>query len=233
MNRHWILAALVATTALAFAGLAEASTPSSPPAPRRAAASPRRSVAGASATATHAVRTRHARKHHHRRAGIPHSQEIVTSASGPATGGSPPQPARRPTHNHHADLRPVPHSVRPSIRLRSGWQGSAAEASAGAAYHAAMKRLCLWSMATPLSNEDQLIFGRGPPRGSPDVDACSSSQHPRISGFTPTLPRFATAPHRQSTIPSWNGIGFIAVPMPAAWEGAVACHDSPSVGDFS
>ncbi len=219
MNRQGILAALVAATVLAFAGSAEASIPvSSSPAPHRATVSPRRSVAGASATATHAVR-RHAR--------------IVSSTSGPTAGGSPPQPAHRPTHNHHADLRPVPHSVRPSIRLRSGWQGSAAEASAGAAYQAAMKRLCLWSMATPLSNEDRLILGRGPPRGSPDVSACSSSRHPSISGSTPTLLRFTTESHRPSTIPSWNGIGFIAVPMPTASEGAVACLDSPSVGDFS
>jgi len=233
MNRQGILAALVATTVLAFAGSAEASIPvSSSPAPHRATVSPRRSVAGASATATHAVR-RHARRHHHRRAGTSQIQEIVSSTSGPTAGGSPPQPAHRPTHNHHADLRPVPHSVRPSIRLRSGWQGSAAEASAGAAYHAAMKRLCLWSMATPLSNEDRLILGRGPPRGSPDVSACSSSRHPSISGSTPTLLRFTTESHRPSTISSWNGIGFIAVPMPTAWEGAVACLDSPSVGDFS
>jgi len=203
MNRQGILAALVAAAALAFAGSAEASiTASSPPAPHRATVSPRRSVAGASATATHAARSRHARRHHRHRAGASQVQAIDASASGPTTGGSPPQPARRPTHNHHADLRPVPHSVRPSIRLRSGWQGNAAEASAGAATHAAMKRLCLWSIATPLSNEDRLILGRGPPRGSPDVYACSSSQHTRNSGSTPTLLRFTTESHHSGVIPS-------------------------------
>lgn len=230
MKRQGILAALVAAAALAFAGSAEASiTVSSPPAPHRATVSPRRSVAGASATATHAAR-RHARRHHHRHV-APH-QELVASTSTPATGGSPPQPAHRPTHNHHADLSPVHHGLRPQIRLRSGWQGSAAEASAGAATHAAMKRLCLWSMATPLSNEDRLIFGRGPPRGSPDAFA-SSSRRARNTRSTPTLLRFTTQSHRPSTLPSWNGTGFIAVPMPAAWEGAVACLDSPSVGDLT
>ncbi len=234
MTRQWTLAALVAATALAFAGAADASTAaSSPPAPRRASVSPRRSAAGASATAAHAVRAHHAKKHHRsRHAGIPHSQEIVESAGGIPGGGSPPQPARRsPATNHHADLRPLPHSARPPVRMRSGWQGSAAEASAGAEYHTAMKRLCVWSVETPLSNEDRLILGRGPPLGSMEPYACSSSQHPRIPEFTFALLRCTTASERSKTVPFCHGTGPWAVPTPAAWEGAVACLDSPSVGD--
>lgn len=231
MNRQWVLAALVAATAFVFAGAAEAATTaSSPPAPRRATVSPRRSAAGASATATHAARSHHGRKRH--RAHRTPTEEIVSSTAGATGGGSPPQPARRNSAtNHHADLRPLPHSARPSIRVRSGWQGSAAEASAGAAYHAAMKRVCVWSMATPLSNEDRLILGRGPPRGSPGANACSSSQHPCIPDIVSALLRSTTESPRSKNVPIRHGTGFTAVPTPAAWEGAVACLDSPSVGD--
>ncbi len=236
MTRQWVLATLVASAALAFAGASEASTAAcSPPAPRRAAASPRRSAAGASATATHMARSRHVRKHHRgHRAGNHHSQDIIASSAGTTAGGSPSLPARRnPANNHHADLRPVPHSARPSARVRAGWHGNAAECSASAADNAAMKRLRFCASPAPVSNEDRLTLGRGPPRASPDRETRSSSRllDIPVSAFVFLHP--TTWSQRSIAVRICPGSGFSAVPTPAALEGAVACFDSPSIGDLS
>src|SRR5258705_3919757 len=93
VKQKLFIATMVASAMLAFAGMAKASTPeSSPPAPLRAAVSPRRSVAGASATATHAARSRHGRRHH--RHHVAEKAQLSARLPESTAGASPPQPVR-------------------------------------------------------------------------------------------------------------------------------------------
>jgi hypothetical protein len=241
MNRQWVIAVAVVSAALAFAGAAEASTRTpSPQAPHRAAASPRRSAAGASATATHAVRSRHGRAHRRRHRIGAHSQLRVARVLGSTAGGLPPMPARHePAPTHHAALRPVPHGARDSARSKSGSHGASAESLARVAVQTAMSRLGEGLSSLPISHEDRATWGRGPPRAGPQSNAFSSP--PLGIPVSSTLRLFATQFQRHTTRSSRS---------PALWalsrdrlesrrphanrlEGAVVCLDSPSIGDLS
>lgn len=195
MKLGLIIAALVASAALAFAGAAEAgATGSSPPAPRRVAASPRHSAAGASATATQGLKARHGRTH---RRGLRRSDRIDRIAarpSGATAGGSPPLPARRnPVPRHNAALSPPPHVLRQLGRTRAGSPGLAAESPSCIAVFTAMSRLDSNPVPPPISQDDPVTSGRGPPRASPNRDALSPSPI-AISGFPRTSNSIASQP---------------------------------------
>jgi len=140
---------VTALAALAFAGtVAAAPASSSPPAPRRAAVSPRHSAARASATATHATRVRHTRKQgrgYHR---ADRTQRLVARTA--STGGSPPLPVRRNAgSHHHAALGPTPHQLRQLARSRDG---AAADSPAAVASVSAMIRLRTTPLMPPISS---------------------------------------------------------------------------------
>jgi len=219
VNRHGLIAALIASATLAFAGVARASTPAgSPPAPLRAAASPRHSAAGASATATHAARSHHKRRHHRRRT-ADHAQ-LNARTSNSTAGGSPPQPAHRsPVTNHHAALRPASREFRNLLRSRTGGHGPAAESFARLDRSDPSSRLDVSSLSSAIPNQDRVIESRGPPRAGPDFDALFPPQH-----------EF----HGSNAFPTYHTLTFdltrdrlSSLPHAVRLEGAVACSDCP------
>jgi len=219
LNRHGLIAALIASATLAFAGLAQASTPaSSPPAPLRVAASPRHSAAGASATATHAARSHHKRRHRRHRT-ADHAQLSARGSSGTA-GGSPPQPAHRsPVPNHHAALRPASHEFRNLLRSRTGGHGPAAQSFARIDPSDESSRLDESSLERAIPNENRVIECRGPPRAGPDFDAF----------FPPPYPI-----HGSNAFPTIHPLTFdltrdrlMSLPNAVRLEGAVACSVCP------
>jgi hypothetical protein len=218
MNRQWFIAALVVSAALAFAGSSEASSAvSSPPAPRRAAASPRHSVAGASATATHAARSHHARKHH-RHHTADRTQLTARNPMGGA-GGSPSQPAHHMPH-HHAALRPSSHS-RPQARNRTGSHGQQAVSPGSIGISTATARLDLCSLRSPASHIEMVSRGRGPPRAGPLYDASSPSSQAVLGSTT-----FPT--HHPLTIAvDVSRDRLMSRPHPVRLEGAAVCSDCP------
>jgi hypothetical protein len=226
VKQRLIIAALVAWAALAFAGAAEARiTGSSPPAPRRTAASPRHSAAGASATATQSVKTRHGRTH---RRGLRRSDrtgQITARPSGATPGGSPPLPARRPASRHNAALSPPLHVLRQLARTRAGSPGLAVESPSCIAVFTAMSRLYSNPVPPPISQDDPVTSGRGPPRASPHRDTLSPWPI-AISGFRRTSNSLASQPDQNR-----SGIlsSFAARNVPAArtgsfhfWIGSIA-----------
>jgi len=229
VNRQWVIAVLVASVALVFASATEASSAESSPAPRRVAVSPRHSAAGASATATHAVRAHHGRRHHHRHRPGGRAPRITARDSGSAAGGSPPLPARRgPVAHHHAALGPAPHSFRPLDRNRTGGHGIAAESPTLAAASTAMSRLDFCPLPAPISHEDRLTSGRGPPRAGPDFDLISSP-HPDFFSYS----RYPITSGTQSDQHVLSRDRLESRPHASRLEGAVACLDSPSIGEPS
>ena len=214
------MAALVASAALAFAGSSEAaSTASSPPAPHRAAASPRHSVAGASATATHAVRSRHGRKHH-RRHTADRTQFIARNPMS-AAGGSPSQPARHVPHQHAA-LRPSSHGYRQHARSRTGGHGPQAESPDRINLSTASARLELAAQGTPKSHVELVSRGRGPPKAGPRFDSASPSPY-EIPGST-VLPTYHPLPIAFDV--SRDRLLRLR-PHPVRLEGATVCFDCP------
>ena len=194
MKQRLIIAALVAWAALAFAGAAEARvTGSSPPASRRSAASPRHSAAGASATATQGVRTRHGRTHRRGLRPSDRTGQITARPSGAMPGGSPPLPARRSGSRHNAALSPPPHLLRQLARTRSGSPGLGVESLSYIAALTAMSRLNSNPVPPPISQDDPVTSGRGPPRASLHHDALSPWPI-AICGFRRTSNSFATQP---------------------------------------
>jgi hypothetical protein len=242
VKRQTFIAALVATAALVFSGAALASTAdSSPPAPLRAAASPRHSAASASATATHAARARHGHRHHRRlnaekaqfRARVPWS----------GTGAFPPQPVRHSFPSRHAALRPASHD-RPHARTRNSGQGAAALASRiGTSPDAG--RFDEHGGDTVASRIESLSRGRGPPRAPPFARSPRSSD---LDAFTPPtyhpIPTqdSRSAPGRSLSAPvvARRGPRFVVSPLSRdrleiecrphvdRLEGAVACFGMPS-----
>jgi len=198
VKQRLIIAALVAWAALAFSGGAEAANTKTPPtASRRAAASPRHSAAGASATATQTVRTRHGRTH---RRGVRRSDRTgqITARPSDATpdampGGSPPLPARRPGSRHNAALSPPPHVLRQLARTRAGSPGLAVQSPSYIAAFTAMSRLNSNALAPPISQDDPVTSGRGPPRASPHRNT-RSPWPTAINGFRRTSNSFAPQP---------------------------------------
>ena len=195
MKQRLIIAALVAWAALAFAGAAEARIMGSPPppAPRRTAAPPRHSTAGASATATQSVKTRHGRTH---RRGLRRSDrtgQITARPSGAMPGGSPPLPAHRPASRHNAALSPPLHVLRQLARTRAGSPGLAVESPSCIAVFTAMSRLYSNPVPPPISQDDPVTSGRGPPRASPNRDTLSPWPI-ATSGFRRTSNSFASQP---------------------------------------
>jgi hypothetical protein len=245
VKRQTFIAALVVTATLGFSGVALASMPdSSPPAPLRAAVSPRHSAAGASATATHSVRSRHGHRHHHRlnaekaqyRARVPWS----------ASGAFPPQPVRHSIPSRHPALRPASHD-RPHARTRTSGQGAAALASlVGMSPDAG--RFDAGRGDEVASRIESLSLGRGPPRGPPI--ALSSPSAPAIhdpgAHVAPTyypIPtqRLRSAPGRSPSAPVFACRGLRCVsplsrdrleiecrPHADRLEGVVACNGMPS-----
>ena len=240
VKQKLFIATLVASAMLAFAGMAKASTPeSSPPAPLRAAVSPRRSVAGASATATHAARSRHGRRHHRRH----FAEKAQLSARLPesAAGASPPQPVRRQAAPRHAALRPPSHE-RPHARNRTLGYGSAA-ILAGIAASPGAGRLGAGGSDEPVAGVLSLNRGRGPPR-APPRNALSPSPHLGIIASSTPHPN-KTQVHRPSSARSLSAPvdarpgPFVVFPQsrdrlmslgPHAdrMEGAVVCIGMPS-----
>lgn len=241
VKRQTFIAALVATATLAFAGAAQASIADpSPPAPLRAAVSPRHSAAGASATATHAVRSRHGRRHHRRlnaekaqfRARVPWS----------ASGAFPPQPVRRSVPSRHPALRPASHD-RPHARTRTSGQGAAALAAlVGMAPDAG--RFDAGRGDEVASRIESLSRGRGPPRGPPF--ALSSPSAPPGAHVAPTYypiptqnPRFAPGRSLSAPVVARRGLRCVSPlsrdrleiecrPHADRLEGVVACFGKPS-----
>jgi hypothetical protein len=220
VKRQWLIATLIASATLAFAGVTEASVAaSSPPAPHRAAASPRHSAAGASATATHAARSHHKRKHHLRRHTADHAQ-LQARNPNTAAGGSPPQPARRsPITNHHAALRPASHELRPLLRNRAHGNGAIAASFARIDRPDESSRLCSSLLTPTISNEDRVNQGRGPPRGSPELTASLPPLY-EIPGSN------AFPTHHPLTF-DWSRDRLPSLPHAVRLEGAVACSDCP------
>ncbi len=231
VNRQFVTAALVATAVLAIAGAAEASTATSP-APRRAAASPLHSAAGASATATHAAVGRHGRKHHrHRLHRLGEgAQSIIATQAGSAAGGSPPLPARHPYRNHHATLTPAPNVSRPLARSGGG---SAADTPAAAAVWTAMSRLEICPFPEPMAHEDRLTSGRGPPRAGPCFIAFASPRLQTSSSSHPPNTPEANPSHNPDFQSFLSRDRHERRPHANRPEGAVVCSDSPSIGDPS
>jgi len=246
MKRLWIIAALTALAALAFAGpVAAAAASSSPPAPRRAAVSPRHSAARASATATHAVRVRHAKRHgrgYRRREG---SQRLIARTT--TTGGFPPLPVRRNTaSHHHAALGPAPHQLRQLARSKDG---AAADSPAAVASISAMSRVGTTPLVPPISSDDRMKLSRGPPRAGPvalhssRISRSPFRHFPHPSAFTPdnnrvgpTLPLAAHAVGACWVLLFPVGLSRERLdcrPHACRREGAAACSDSPSTGDPS
>jgi len=219
VNRQFFIAALVVSAALAFAGSSEASGPeSSPPAPLRAAASPRHSVAGASATATHAARAHHKRKHH-RHHTADRAQLSDRSPMG-ATGGSPSQPVRHVPH-HHAALRPSSHEYRQHARSRTGSHGQQAVSPGSISVSTATARLDLCSVESPSSHVEMVNRGRGPPRAGPRSDLTSPA-----SQAAPGSTAFPT--HHPLTIAvDVSRDRLMSRPHPVRLEGAAECSDCP------
>jgi hypothetical protein len=240
VKQKLFIATLVASAMLAFAGMAKASTPdSSPPAPLRVAASPRRSVAGASATATHAARSRHGRRHHRRH----HAEKAQLSARLPESpaGASPPQPVRRQAAPRHAALRPPSHG-RSHARNRTSGFGSAAML-AGIVASPEAGRLDTGRFDEPAAGVLSLNRGRGPPR-APPRNALSPSLHLGIIASSTPHPN-KTQVHRPSLARSLSapadarpGSSMVATqtrdrlssqsPHADRMEGAVACIGMPS-----
>jgi hypothetical protein len=223
VNRHSLIAALIASAALVFAGSSEAATAiSSPPAPLRAAASPRHSVAGASATATHAARSRHGRKHHRRHTAD--RTQLIARNPMSAAGGSSPQPARHIPHQHAA-LRPSSHGYRQQARNRTGSHGPQAESPDRMTISTATARLNLRSLATPVSHVEMVSRERGPPRAGPRDDLSSPSAY-AVLGST-AFPTYHP-PTNQS--PSVQGPAHEPSPLrPPGGRGGV--FGLPSIGD--
>lgn len=139
----------------------------SSPAPARNAAPARHSVAGASATATHAARA-HRHGWHHRGHRGDRTPRIIARRSGGTAGGSPPQPARRsPAPHHHATLSPSPHSFRHLARSKAGGHGLVAEVPAWVSTRTAMGRVESKPQSFAISQDDLVSSERGPPRASP------------------------------------------------------------------
>ena len=187
MNQRWFIVALIVSATLAFAGATQASAAaSSPPAPLRAAASPRHSAAGASATATHAVRSHRGRKHH-RRHTAERVQLIARNPNG-AAGGSPQQPARHaPVPAHHAALRPASREFRNLFKSRTGGHGPQAEAPARFAVTTGSNRIHPCSAPPLISNEDRVGLGRGPPMAGIRFEASPSRHEVLGSTAFPTI----------------------------------------------
>lgn len=233
MKRHWIIAALVATAALAYAGSSEASAANpSPPAPLRVAASPRHSAAGASATATHATRSRHARRHHRRHAAV--AEQLIARNPMTAAGGSPPQPARRSTVPRHAAIRPPSHEYRPHARGKTGGHGPAEDRTARLSNSWTSGRFDPGTDTDPVSHIELVSRGRGPPEGRPHHDA-SSSPRQHFSGTSPPTHNSNTTRTSRSdpgrTLP--YGLTLTRDRLPSRphadrQEGAVACFGMPS-----
>jgi hypothetical protein len=239
------IAALVATATLAFAGAASASTAdSSPPAPLRAAVSPRHSAAGASATATHAVRSRHGRRHHRRLSAEKAQYRARVPWSG--SGGFPTQPVRHSVPSRHPALRPASHD-RPHARTRTSGQGAAALASlVGMSPDAG--RFDAGRGDEVASRIESLSLGRGPPRASPIALSSPSAppDHDPGANVVPTyypLPTqsLRSAPGRSPSAPVFARRGLRCVsplsrdrleiecrPHADRLEGVVACNGMPS-----
>jgi hypothetical protein len=219
VKRQWFIAALVVSAALAFAGSSEASSAdSSPPAPRRAAASPRHSVAGASATATHAARAHHGRKHHRRHTAD--RTQLIARNPMSATGGSTPQPARHIPH-HHAALRPSSHEYRQHARSRTGSHGQQAQSPGTINISTETARLDLCSLESPASHIEMVKRGRGPPRVGPRFDDSSPSSDAALSSTTfPTHHPLTIAVDVFRDRP-------MSRPHPVRLEGAAVCLDCP------
>ena len=243
VKRPMFIAAWVATAALACVGAAQASTAnSSPPAPLRVAASPRHSAAGASATATHAVRSRHGHRHHRRfsavkaqfRARVPWS--AGASAPLPARGGSIPP--------RHAALRPATHDGTHARHRTSGPGAAALVAPIGMSPQA---RGIDAGQTDPFASRFESVRrGRGPPLGS-------MSPPPSPAATPVGLPSALTVP-KHTSIPSQYSRhapgGSLSAPLDACrelrcasslsrdrlesrphadrLEGAVACFGMPS-----
>ncbi len=241
VKQKLFIATMVASAMLAFAGMAKASTPeSSPPAPLRAAVSPRRSVAGASATATHAARSRHGRRHHRRH----FAEKAQLSARLPesaAAGASPPQPVRRQAAPRHAALRPPSHE-RSHARNRMSGHGSAA-ILAGIVASPGAGRLGAGGSDEPAAGVRSLNRGRGPPRApprnarSPSLHLgiiASSTPHPnKTQVHRPSLARSLSAPvdarpGRFVVFPESRDRLMSLGPHAGRMEGAVVCIGMPS-----
>jgi len=252
MKRGWIIAALVAWAALALGGAAEASVAASPPAPRRVAASLRHSAAGASATATRGLRARHGRRHHRGLRPAEGPRQISARPSGSTAGGSsPPLPARRSSgQRHNAALSPPPHLPRPLARTKAGSPGLAAVSPSCIAVFTAMSRLDSNPVSPPISQDDPVASGRGPPRAGPQCVALSPSLI-AASGFSRTPNSIASQPdeNRSGPLSPFEAPPAFARAEPVRsvlfrdrlesrphadrLEGAAACFDSPSTGGVS
>jgi hypothetical protein len=241
VKRYSFIAALVASAVLACAGSAKASTmDSSPPAPLRAAASPRHSAAGASATATHAARSRHGHRHHRRHAA--EKAELSARVPWSAAGASPPLPVRRPAAPRHPALRPTSHEHSNARHRTSGFGSAAMAARIVTSPEAGRPDAGL--LDEPSTRLLSMNRGRGPPR-APPRDASPSEPHPILDSIAsstlhpiPTRPT-RPAPGRSPSAPVAARRGpshFASVtrdrlqsrPHAGRLEGAVACHGMPS-----
>jgi hypothetical protein len=223
VQRQTLIAALVATAALVFAGAASASTAdSSPPAPLRVAASPRHSAAGASATATHAGRSRHGRRHH--RHLNTEKAQLRARDTWTATGASSPQPVRRSFPPRHAALRPASHD-RPQARNRN-WSQSAAALATLVGMSPDASRLDAGRGDRIASRIELLSLGRGPPRASPLEPSSPSC----LGAFAfPAHPPIPTQHHlRTSLVVPMTRDRLESRPHADRLEGAVACFGMPS-----
>jgi len=224
-----LIAALVVWAGLAFAGHAQASPgDSSPPAPLRAAASPRHSAAGASATATHAGRSHHARRHHRRHHAASKAQ-LSARVPWTAAGASPPQPVRRPVAPRHPALRPASHD-RSHARNRSVG-GHAAAVSSRVSLSAGAGGLEAGLLEEPASRALGLNQGRGPPRAPPcrivSLSRRRASPHRRPILGSSEPPDPASDPTRISD-PFQSRDTRPRRPRVRRAEGAAACPGRPS-----
>ena len=244
MKRSSYIAALFATVALAYAGAAQASPialdSASPPAPLRVSASPRHSAAGASATATHAVRSRHG--HRHLRHHLAERAQLRARVPWSATGSAP-QPVRHPFVPRHAAIRPASHE-RSHARNRTSGHGSAALVSRLSPVTES-GRGNSGSLDEPASRVESWNSGRGPPRAPPTQRISVAPQHFPGSDISLQQQHHPTSTHVLSPGP---GIGLSASiaarpghsapvvsrdrlesrPHANRPEGAVACHGMPS-----
>ena len=244
MKKRSYIAALFATVALAYAGAAQASPialDSSPPAPLRVSASPRHSAAGASATATHAVRSRHG--HRHLRHHLADKAQLRARVPWSATGASPSQPVRHPFVPRHAAIRPASHE-RSHARNRASGHGSAALVSRLSPV-AESGRGNSGALDETGSRVESSNSGRGPPRAPPTQRIPVAPQHFPGSDISLQQQHHPTSTRVPSPGP---GIGLSASiaarpghlvpvvsrdrlesrPHASRPEGAVVCHGMPS-----
>jgi hypothetical protein len=244
VKRSSYIAALFASVALAYAGAAQASPialdSSSPPAPLRVTASPRHSAAGASATATHAVRSRHHRHFRHRPA---EKAQLRARVPWSATGAPPSQPVRRPIVPRHAAIRPASHE-RSHARNRTSGHGSAALVSRLSPVMESGR-----CSSRTLDERDARVesgnSGRGPPRAPPTQstsvapprilgsDISLQQQHHPTSAHVPRPgpgigPSVSIAARSGRSVPTVSRDRLKRRPHANRPEGAVVCHGMPS-----